>query len=457
MKLALAIALSVPLAAAVLGPVQDAHACGGCFVQQSENTQVTSHRMILSISTQSTTLWDQIVYTGSPSSFAWALPIRGQVTVGLSSDALFQNLDQLTQVTVRSPQIICPPCSTGFASSGSSVGAFSSGSSSSSGGGGVTVIAEEVVGPYETVQLMSTDPMALTNWLLMNGYNIPPDIAPVIAAYVNEGFNFLALKLVPGQGIDSMRPVRVTTPGASPVLPLRMVAAGTGATTPITLHIMGEGRYEPANFPSFLIREQDLVWNWDTSSSNYTALRAQGFTDSMGRGWLVEAAEPFSMWYLSNPLMYLAQYQPLDSGYADEMGMGAVQACQDDLDALFLGISVSSLWTTRLYGELSRAALGEDLDLQAEATQSIVPRDFQAYSTVGTPPACPCGGSGSGGWGSGSGSGSGGGGGSNDTSVSGGGCAMQGEAAVPVTFAAATTLMGLGLLRRRNRRPRAIR
>ena len=53
-------------------------------------------------------------------------------------------------------------------------------------------------------------------------------ILPVIDAYVAEGFNFLALKLVPGQGVDSMRPVRVTTPGAAATLPLRMVAAGTG-------------------------------------------------------------------------------------------------------------------------------------------------------------------------------------------------------------------------------------
>src|SRR5262249_34982622 len=151
------------------------------------------------------------------------------------SDALFENLDNQTQVTVSSPQLNCPPnpCGPVPAPSGGG-GAVDAGS------GPVTVLAEEGVGPYETVQLQSSDPAALTNWLLSHGYNIPPDIAPVITAYVNDGFNFLALKLVPGQGIDSMRPVRVTTPGATPVLPLRMVAAGTGATTPITLWVIGE-------------------------------------------------------------------------------------------------------------------------------------------------------------------------------------------------------------------------
>jgi hypothetical protein len=462
MKLVRAIVLSIPLAALAITQVRDASACGGCFVQQSENTQVTSHRMILSVSTQETTLWDQIVYTGEPQSFAWVLPIKGTVAIDLSSDALFQNLDQLTQVSVNSPQIQCPPppdCGfdNGF-SSGAATGAGGGGGM----GGGVTVIAEEVVGPYETVQLMSSDPAALTNWLLTHGYNIPPDIVPVISAYVNESFNFLALKLVPGQGIDSMRPVRVTTPGASAVLPLRMVAAGTGTTTPITLWMMGEGRYEPKNFASFLIEEKALVWNWDTSSSNYRDLRDDGFTTSMGKAWLVEAGEPFSKWLLSDPLNYLAEYEPLESGYADDMGMGAVDSCHADLDALFGAIPDNTLWVTRIYGELSRAALGTDLELQAEASQSSVQRYFEASTTIGTPPACPtfppCDNTTSSGATTGSGSGglddvwdwNGKG---DDTSLGGsGGCAMDGKVASPVTFAAATALIGLGLLRRRNRR-----
>ena len=43
-----------------------------------------------------------------------------------------------------------------------------------------------------------------------------------IDAYVAEGSDFLVMKLVPGQGVDSMRPVRVTSPGAGLTLPLRM-------------------------------------------------------------------------------------------------------------------------------------------------------------------------------------------------------------------------------------------
>ncbi|MBK8256293.1 MAG: DUF2330 domain-containing protein [Polyangiaceae bacterium] len=128
-------------ALATLASSNDASACGGCFVQQSENTQVSGHRMILSVSPEATTLWDQITYTGAPESFAWVLPIKGTVEVGISSDALFQVLDQYTQVTVASPSISCPnSCNfDGGGGAGAGVGG--------GGGGGVTVLDQEVVGP----------------------------------------------------------------------------------------------------------------------------------------------------------------------------------------------------------------------------------------------------------------------------------------------------------------------
>ena len=56
--------------AALVVEVRDASACGGCFVSQTENTQVTGHKMVLSVSQTQTTLWDQISYNGDPKSFA---------------------------------------------------------------------------------------------------------------------------------------------------------------------------------------------------------------------------------------------------------------------------------------------------------------------------------------------------------------------------------------------------
>lgn len=362
-----------------------AKACGGCFVSQSENTQVTGHRMALSVSMDQTTLYDQITYDGDPESFAWILPIRGQVDVGLSSDALFAALESMTQVTINSPFINC--------NSGISCGnAASDGADFGSGGSSageppVEVIAQEVVGPYETVQLASDDPDALVAWLTERSFNIPADIEPVIDSYVAEGFAFLAMRLVPGEGIDSMRPVRITSPGAGAGLPLRMVAAGTGANTAVTLWVLGEGRYEPQNFPSFIIEQSELVWDWDAAKSNYTDLRAQRFEQSNGTAWHTEAAEPLYDTWAFNSLVDQASWDPIGSGYGDETGMGAVEAAQEDIDTLLNGLD--TVWVTRVSSELSRAALANDLVLQASSSQTSINRWFDVQATIGTPPECP--------------------------------------------------------------------
>src|SRR6516165_3914400 len=91
---------------------RDARACGGCFHPPVPPTQVasdiTDERMLLAVSTTQTTLYDQIRYAGSPSSFAWVLPIRGTVTIGLSADVLFDSIDALTTTQIEPPASSCP-------------------------------------------------------------------------------------------------------------------------------------------------------------------------------------------------------------------------------------------------------------------------------------------------------------------------------------------------------------
>src|SRR5262249_42642238 len=145
------------------------------------------------------------------------------------------------------------------------------------------------VGPYETVTLKSTDPMALRSWLTSHGYNIPADIGPIIDAYVQAGSDFIALRLQPMAGIRQMTPVRVITPGASPILPLRMVAAGTGADVSIVLYVIAEGQYATLNFPAANIDYAQLSWTWSTESSNYATLRQNALAES---GFLTSFALP---------------------------------------------------------------------------------------------------------------------------------------------------------------------
>jgi hypothetical protein len=385
--------VALPLAAASLVTPRPAEACGGCFVPPRAVSQVTGHRMVLSISKTQTTLYDQIAYSGEPESFAWVLPTVGKVEVGITSDLLFNALDQPSQVYVQPPPLNCGPAPGAVDSFGSGPGRGPSATS----GGGVTVIAQETVGPYETVQLAATDPKALNAWLGQHGYVIPKEIEPVVGAYVGAGFNFLAMKLVPGVGVSKMQPVRVTTAGASPILPLRMVAAGTGVTTLVTLFVMGEGRYEPANYPAFTITADKLVWNWDAAESNYTELRSVAYEASNGFAWLTEASMSFQPYFVSNQLEAAIDYGggPAAAGYPDLTPEDAKIQAQKDVDLLFAGIASGEARLTRLRGELSREALATDLVLQASDDQAEVSTFLQAVKSVGTPPCPPSSGSGS--------------------------------------------------------------
>ena len=391
-----------------LAAEKSAQACGGCFTPPQEaESVITDHRMVLSISSKQTTLYDQIRYSGKPSSFAWVLPISGTATVGLSSDTVFRVLDANTATVVQQPPLNCPqqPSSCNASSFGGTGAGAPPPNAGTSNDAGVQVTRQETVGPYETVQLHSTDPQALNNWLATNGFSVPPDVSPIISKYVTEKFDFLALKLKPGAGVSSMRPVRVTTAGASPVLPLRMVAAGTGATVGITLWVLGEGRYEPQNFPFFHIASEDIVWDWATSSSNFKTLRAAKEAGLAGRGWEIESSVDLSRSTIESSIRYGyygnggggpvgpnardagPDYLPVqdDAGTVTET---SDQVRDDDLTALTGNLPGDVARITRIRSDLNHASLNLDLALQAS-------QDQKELSTLRLPtkesgqPQCP--------------------------------------------------------------------
>jgi hypothetical protein len=388
---ALVLGFSVAASAlAFMGSERDAAACGGCFTPPSQvASDITDERMLLSVSTKQTTLYDQIRYSGNPASFAWVLPIHGTVDVGLSADVLFASIDTLTATKINQPPANCPPPPSNCGGFGASKNAAPSASGGAS--DGVTVTKQENVGPYATVQLHPTSPTdsaALEKWLSDNGFVIPDDTKAVINQYVSEGFDFLAMKLLPGQGVKSMRPVRVTAPGASLTLPLRMAAIGTGAAVGITIWTVGDGRYEPQNFPSYQIQDKDLVWDWKTSSSNYTTLRASNEAALNGKGWELESSLTLNQQLISNVInsggIYYGgggvgrgpQSQASDDYLPvppDSTGMGgktAEEVRTADLAALFAGMSGPNVRITRMRSDISHAAMTTDFVLTASKDQS---------------------------------------------------------------------------------------
>jgi hypothetical protein len=417
----LALGIAAAASAATLAGERRASACGGCFHPPPTPMQtvadITDEKMLLAVSPTQSTLYDEIEYSGTPSSFAWVLPIHGTVTVGLSSDVLFQAVDALTATQIVAPPTNCPASpACNFGGSGSSGAGDFSAASGAETPPAVQVLSQQTVGPYQTVQLHSTDPSALDDWLTQNGYQIPTSVQPILAAYVSEGFDFLAMKLLPGQGVQAMRPVRVTTSGASLSLPLRMASVGTGAVTGITIWVVADGRYEPENFQFFYIETSALVWDWSTNQSNYTTLRTQEEADYMNAAWEIESSIDLNEQIITNVIQSGGQYYAngsissvpvsaaqdylsvgsADAGEADG-GDGGYESAEDvradDIAALFAGMAGPTVRVTRIRSDIAQSAMTQDFVLQASSDQSELSnvRDVTQSVNLTCPPvyACP--------------------------------------------------------------------
>jgi hypothetical protein len=439
----------------------DAHACGGCFHQENppgpEVSVVTGHRMAFSISPQQTVLWDQVEYSGSPQEFAWVLPVKPGARLELASNSWFDALDAATSTRVVAPTLNCAPFNNDFQpvdfgdGDGGSFGccvSMGDANLASDGAGGVeegfpqeppppppvTIVDRATVGPYEVLTLQANIPGVLVDWLKMNGFAADASIQPIIDQYQQEGFDFIAMKLKPNEGVQAMKPVRVVSPGASPALPLRMVAAGTGAETAVTLFVIGEGRWEAANFPNVAMFPANLTWNYQLQGSDYSERRLEMLALEEGRSWLTSYSHLGGLLKpIANSLGDMPSYQTNSgnadtiaqfftatafdnfetsesscaqkfSKYADSMDM-VVDLCPDenmpcadlmpgqidsrefecaapefdpasppldDLAAAMIGQHPGSLWLTRIEGNLSRKALETDLLLGPESKQQEV-------------------------------------------------------------------------------------
>jgi MYXO-CTERM domain-containing protein len=348
--------------AVALAGAREAEACGGCFAPPTTVSVVTDHRMVLSLSSQRSVLWDQFRFAGRPAEFSWILPIRysDAVRVEQADNAFMQAADTLTAPAVQQPPNPCARFAAG--------GAVDANTSES--GGGVVVHREEVVGPYMVAIVGGSDPMAIRNWLRTNGYAVPEAVSPVIDHYTSQSMDFVALRLRPGEGVDRMTPVRVSVPGYMPTLPLRMIAAGVTDRVGLSLIVIADSRVEAQNFPNDEIRATDLVWDWnapgDPARDYLNAFNLVNERNA-GRAWVTESGQVLAsrVW----------------DGAVDSVPRpsGASTNPHDDVRIAFEHLGATP-FTTRLRADLPARAL--DRDLMMAARDSTMRPRFYTYGRV---------------------------------------------------------------------------
>jgi hypothetical protein len=110
--------------------------------------------------------------------------------------------------------------------------------------GGVNVLGRAIIGGYDVAQLAADDANALQTWLDDNGYSAPNGAEPILRAYIDEGWKFVAVKLAPNQTADgALTPLRMAFASTEIVYPMRLGAL-SDQPLDVLLYVLTEHRVE---------------------------------------------------------------------------------------------------------------------------------------------------------------------------------------------------------------------
>ncbi len=387
-----ATALGLLVGVGMMATGQRAEACGGCFAPPNVPQVVTDHRMVLAIHPSETYLWDQFQYAGDPRDFSWIFPLRytDDIQIGVGTDAFIDALGNITAPSLRPPPWPYPPCPSQscpqpqdtWSVRDSGAAPADAPSPVDTSAPPVTVLREEVVGPYEVRIIRGEDPMAIRTWLRANGYVVPTAIEPVIDFYTGLSMDYIALRLRPETGLNRMAPIRIRFPGAMPRLPLRMIAAGVADRVGLSLVVLANGGYEAENFPNAEYHDDDFTFDWQRPGASpvehfVTAFEGHN-TRQGGRVWLGESRLEVGR----------GRFAFLEtSAFSRDAGQQFAPEGRADLNAAFG--TQSSRSATRLRANLLASMLDRDLELRARDDNTQLGQ-FSYGHQVNIPPPPTC-------------------------------------------------------------------
>jgi len=249
----------------------------------------------------------EVRYDGDPTAFAWLLPVPAledgvalEDVLSVSVPEVFEAMQDATEPSFFVAQVTtgrndCQP------SSGGGFGCASMESSDAGGGvneqapptgtttptPGVTIADEARVGPYDARLLAATDAGSLYTWLGDNGYFQDEAARPLLAHYIEDGWQFVAVRLQNGADLGDIRPIVLSLGESAPCVPLRLTSIAANDGMPILVWVLGPGRAIPKNFLHAVVNEQALTF---PGAPEYLRVVSQAIDDASGRAWVTEHA-----------------------------------------------------------------------------------------------------------------------------------------------------------------------
>jgi len=288
MKRNLGLAIAALCALCISAP---AWACGGffCFTQPVDQS---AERILYLQRGNQITVHIQISYKGDDSQFSWVLPLQKQPTLGIGSDSVFQVLEQVTSPSFQLDWQQKDKCNPYYGCMDKAYASGGGGPPAPGSNDGVKVLAQQNVGPYETVVIQGDTGTAIVKWLNDNKFVQPKETTALIDVYVKQKYVFLALKLQKDKGAGDLAPIVITLDETSPCLPLRLTQLAAQPDMPIVAWVLGQHRAIPKNFLHVILNEATI--NWLEGASNYKTVVSKAVDQASGHAFTTEYAQKTS-------------------------------------------------------------------------------------------------------------------------------------------------------------------
>jgi alpha-tubulin suppressor-like RCC1 family protein len=227
--------------AAVTGPL--VWADGGYFTKGESVAVSTDQRAIIIKNGDEISMTFSTAYSGEGDDFSWIIPtpvapmISDVSETGELGETAFDIFQEYTAPISR-------------LSIGGGWGRASKPASVSP----VTVYGKVQLEHYEVGILGAATASPLLAWLESNGYAVDSVSAKVLDAYTREGWDFVAVKLVPGSRRhyenEFLPPLNIRYRHDRLVFPLRISSVSTAGRAAITLYVIAESTVSSSNLPT---------------------------------------------------------------------------------------------------------------------------------------------------------------------------------------------------------------
>lgn len=268
-----------------------AHACGGFFCNQAQPVVQNAERIAFGIDARGfTDAHVQIFYEGPADEFAWVVPVPSNPDVFISSDALFNTLAVQLAPTFQLITREEGKCRDGginlkFTQEYALAASDAGGTTMEN---GIDVIQQGQVGPYDMVVIQADSEDELLDWLVDNGYDLPPGVEPLLAPYVAEDAHFLALKLQKDKDTGDIAPIGFRYEGDTPAVPIQLTSVAAADDMRLEAYVFASHRVVPQSYLHVQINEAAI--NWWNGGQNYADVITQAANEAGGHAFATDFA-----------------------------------------------------------------------------------------------------------------------------------------------------------------------